>query len=74
VFFAAFLKLQFGFVTFWQRNIGAKAVYKMLAKLTQGLVKGGVTAWALYGWKENFFSSFQICIETLFDTKNGNNM
>ena len=31
--FAAFLYLQFGFVIFWQKNIGAKAACKMLMKL-----------------------------------------
>jgi len=34
VFCAAFLLLQFGFVIFWCKNIGAKAVTKMLMKLT----------------------------------------
>jgi len=37
VFFAAFLYLQFGFVIFWQKNIGSKAARKMLMKLTPGL-------------------------------------
>jgi len=32
--FAAFLLLQFGFEFFWQKNIGTKAAYKMLMKLT----------------------------------------
>jgi len=36
VFFAAFLYLQFGFVIFWQNNIGIKADRKMLLKLTKG--------------------------------------
>jgi len=31
---AAFLLLQYGFVTFWQKIIGAKAAHKMLMKLT----------------------------------------
>ncbi len=31
---AAFLQLQFGFIIFWQKNIGAKAACKMLMKLT----------------------------------------
>jgi len=35
-FCAAFLYLQFGFVHFWQKNIGAKAACKMLVKLTTG--------------------------------------
>ncbi len=30
----AFLYLQFGFVIFWQKNIGAKAAHKMLVKFT----------------------------------------
>jgi len=33
---AAFLKLKFGFVIFWQKNISAKAACKMLMKLTTG--------------------------------------
>jgi hypothetical protein len=37
VFCAAFLYLQFGFVTFCGKNISAKAVCKMLAKLTLGV-------------------------------------
>ncbi len=35
-FFAAFLYLQFGFVIFWCKNIGAKGARKMLIKLTPG--------------------------------------
>ncbi len=31
---AAFLWLQFGFVIFWHKNIGAKAACKILMKLT----------------------------------------
>jgi len=34
-FCAAFLYLQFGFVTFWRKNIGAKATPKMLMKFTR---------------------------------------
>ncbi len=34
VFCAAFMCLQFGFVIFWQKDFGAKAVNKMLVKLT----------------------------------------
>jgi len=34
VFLAAFLQLQFVFVIFWQKNIGAKDARKMLVKLT----------------------------------------
>jgi len=33
----AFLQLQFGFVIFWQKNIGAKAACKLLMKLTTWL-------------------------------------
>jgi len=33
VFCSAFLYLQFGFVIFWQRNIGAKAACEVLVKL-----------------------------------------
>jgi hypothetical protein len=36
VFCAAFMSLQFGFVTFWQKDFGAKAAHKMLMKLTPG--------------------------------------
>ncbi len=36
MFCVAFLKLQFGFVIFWQKNIGAKAALKILVKLTPG--------------------------------------
>jgi len=35
-FFAVFLYLQFCFVIFWQKNIGAKADRKLLLKLTTG--------------------------------------
>ncbi len=31
------MKLQFGFVTFWQKDIGEKSARKMLTKLTPGL-------------------------------------
>ncbi len=34
VFCAAFMRLQFGFVIFWRKDFGAKAVNKMLVKLT----------------------------------------
>ena len=34
VFCEAFMCLQFGFVIFWQKEIGAKAAHKMLVKLT----------------------------------------
>jgi len=34
VFCATFTCLQFGFVTFWQKNIGVKFAHKMLAKST----------------------------------------
>ena len=34
VFCAAFMCLQFGFVIFWQKEIGAKTAHKMLVKLT----------------------------------------
>jgi hypothetical protein len=33
-FCAAFMRLQFGFVMFWQKDFGAKAAQKMLVKLT----------------------------------------
>ena len=37
VFCTAFKCLQFGFVIFWQKEVGAKAARKMLVKLTLGL-------------------------------------
>jgi hypothetical protein len=37
VFGAAFMCLQFGFVIFWQKDFGVKAVHKMLVKLTPGV-------------------------------------
>jgi hypothetical protein len=33
---AAIMCLQFEFVIFWQKHFGAKAVHKMLVKLTPG--------------------------------------
>ena len=36
VFCTAFLCLQFGFVIFWQKEISAKAVRKLLVKLAKG--------------------------------------
>ncbi len=36
LFCAALMCLQFWFVIFWQKDFGAKAVYKMLVKLTPG--------------------------------------
>jgi len=36
VFFKAFMCLQFGFVIFCQKEIGAKAAHKILVKLTLG--------------------------------------
>jgi len=36
VFFKTFLWLQFGFVIFCRKNIGAKAACKMFVKLTPG--------------------------------------
>jgi len=46
VFCAAFLYLQFGFVIFWHKNIGAKAARKMLVKLTTGhLVSSTFSHW-----------------------------
>ena len=35
----AFVCFQFGFVFFWQKEIGGKAAHKMLVKLTQGRKK-----------------------------------
>jgi hypothetical protein len=34
---ALFMCLQFGFVIFWPKDIGAKAAHKMLVKLTPGV-------------------------------------
>jgi hypothetical protein len=36
VFGAAFMCLQFGFLIFWRKDLGAKAAHKMLVKLTPG--------------------------------------
>jgi len=36
---AAFLYLQFDFVTFWQKKIGEKAACKMLMKFTRTVVE-----------------------------------
>jgi len=33
---AAFMCLQFGYVIFWRKDFDAKAVHKMLVKLTPG--------------------------------------
>ncbi len=38
VFCAAFICLQFKFVIFWQKDFGAKAVNKLLVKLTPGAI------------------------------------
>ena len=35
VFCATFLYLQFGFINFWQKEIGAKVVHKLPVKLTR---------------------------------------
>jgi hypothetical protein len=37
VFCTAFMRLQFGFVIFWQKDFGAKAAHEMLVKLTPGI-------------------------------------
>jgi hypothetical protein len=39
-FCAAFMCLQFGFVTFWLKDFGAKDAHKMLVKLTSGWQNG----------------------------------
>ncbi len=36
VFFAAFIYVEFGFVIYWPKNLGAKAARKMLVKSTTG--------------------------------------
>jgi hypothetical protein len=36
VFCAAFMCLKFGFVMFWQKDLGTKVAHKMLVKLTSG--------------------------------------
>jgi hypothetical protein len=36
-FLHSFMCLQFGFVIFWQKYLGAKAAHKMLVKLTPGV-------------------------------------
>jgi hypothetical protein len=35
--------LKFGFVIFWQKDIGAKAAHKMLVKLTPGGISWQLT-------------------------------
>jgi hypothetical protein len=37
--------LQFGFVIFWQKDIGAKAAHKMLVKLTPDVIMGPRYVW-----------------------------
>ncbi len=44
VFCAAFMCVHFGFVIFWQKDLGAKAAHKMLAKLTP--------AWLIFSKKK----------------------
>jgi len=51
VFCAAFLLLQFGYVTFWHKNIGAKAAHKILIKLTIALKYNFLLPTA---WKSGF--------------------
>jgi hypothetical protein len=36
VFCTAFMRLQLGFVIFWQNDFGTKAAHKMLVKMTPG--------------------------------------
>ena len=38
VFGAAFMCLQFGFVIFWQKEIGAKVAHTIIVKLTTGVI------------------------------------
>jgi len=47
VFCSACLSLQHGFVTFWQKDIGAKAVHKILMKLTTGVNFTNIL-WAIF--------------------------
>jgi hypothetical protein len=51
--------LKFGFVIFWQKDFGAKAVHKMLVKLTPG----GILDLALVLQQKNLNaqSSFILC-------------
>jgi hypothetical protein len=37
VFCTAFMRLQFEFVIFWQKDFGAKAAHEMLVELTPGI-------------------------------------
>jgi hypothetical protein len=75
VFFEAFLNLQFGFVTFCQNNIGAKADLLMLVKLTTGLILYVENCFNQYVYMkqilENFthFHIFLVKIELLYWTK-----
>jgi hypothetical protein len=37
VFCTAFMSLQFGFEIFWKKDLGTKAVHRMLVKFTPGV-------------------------------------
>jgi hypothetical protein len=39
----AFMRSQFGFVIFWQKDFGAKAAHKIVVKLTSGGTGGSRT-------------------------------
>jgi hypothetical protein len=51
VFCAAFMCSQFGFVIFWQKDLGAKAAHKMLVQLTPGRSRGRSRA---AGWSQRW--------------------
>ncbi len=57
VLHAALLHLQFRSVLFWRKNIGAKAVHKVLAKLT------------LYGYRSLLFSECVMFVWTNWDSR-----
>ena len=72
VFCAAFLGLQFGFVIFWRKEFIAKAVRKLLLKLTTGKENdwggAGGTQRALIGLlllNSLFFSKHTVCTRDL---------
>jgi len=57
--YTAFLYLQSAFVIFWRKNIGTKAVCKMLVKLTAGCQLGKNTLWL---WTKNYSRSVGIML------------
>jgi len=56
----AFLYLQFGFLMFWQKNIGSKTARKMLAKLTASIS----SSFQRYATFKIYYSTFFFTSET----------